>query len=140
MVNICNANVVDQVQSWEAAIRLAAQPLLEAGCIATSYIDAMIQNVNDNGSYMIILPGISMPHARPESGALKNGLSILKVNAAVTFPGKNLVNVLFCFSGVDPDGHMDMIADLSEILMDDVAVARLFAAKTGEDIFEVFHG
>lgn len=41
------------------------------GCIKESYIDAMVNTVKNMGPYIVIAPGIAMPHAAPEDGVLK---------------------------------------------------------------------
>ena len=46
----------------------------------------MIKNVIENGTYIIILPGLAIPHTRPEHGAIKTGASVLKINEGVLFP------------------------------------------------------
>lgn len=43
------------------------------GIIEESYVQAMIQNVLDNGNYIILLPLVAMPHARPEFGSKGSG-------------------------------------------------------------------
>ena len=77
----------ERMDSWEDAIKTAASPLLDQGFIKAEYIDAMIDNVNKNGAYMIIVPGFAMPHARPECGAVKTGMSVLHLKEPVVFPG-----------------------------------------------------
>ncbi|MDD3404122.1 MAG: PTS sugar transporter subunit IIA, partial [Hespellia sp.] len=127
----------EEMSDWKEAIRLVAQPLLENGCIEERYIDAMIRNVIENGPYMIIMPGFAMPHARPECGALKNGMSVLKLEKPVKFPGDEDVQVLVSFSGVDPEEHLNMISRLAETLMEDEMIEKLFAATTESELREV---
>ena len=137
MSNICGISFKDRISDWKEAIREVAQPLLEKGCIEESYVDAMIQNVIDNGTYIIIMPGFAMPHARPECGALKNGMSVLKLKEPVLFPGDESVQVIVSFAGVDPEEHLNMISRLAETLMDDEMIEKLFAAETERELLEV---
>ncbi|MDD3277330.1 MAG: PTS sugar transporter subunit IIA [Lachnospiraceae bacterium] len=137
MSNICGIRFQDKISDWKDAIRQVAQPLLEKGCIQESYIDAMIQNVIENGNYIIIMPGFAMPHARPEFGALGNGMSVLKVKEPVMFPGDQEVTVLVSFSGVNPEEHLEMISKLTDVLMDDELVDKLFSASTESEVLEV---
>ncbi|MDD3404207.1 MAG: PTS sugar transporter subunit IIA, partial [Hespellia sp.] len=65
MSNLFGIRFEEEMSDWKEAIRLVAQPLLENGCIEERYIDAMIRNVIENGPYIIIMPGLAMPHARP---------------------------------------------------------------------------
>lgn len=136
-MNICGIRFEEAVSDWKDAVRLVAQPLLEQGCIKESYIDAMIQNVIENGSYIIIVPGFAMPHARPECGAVKNGMSVLKVKEPVLFPGSEEVTVLVSFAGADQEEHLNMISTLSEVLIDEEETDKLFAAETEAELLEV---
>lgn len=90
-----NTKFVETVGSWQEAIRLGAKPLLAQGIIEEAYIDAMIQNVLDNGNYIILLPQVAMPHARPEAGSNGIGMTFLHLDQPVLFPGDEPVKVLF---------------------------------------------
>ena len=128
----------DTMSNWEEAIKVAARPLLEEGFIKQEYMDAMIQNVHVNGAYMIIVPGFAMPHARPECGAVKTGMSILHLKE-VEFPEEQKVQVLLALAAADANVHLDAMADLAEILIDDDKMEQLFGAKEASQIKEVFN-
>lgn len=128
----------DMMNSWEEAIKVAAGPLLKEGFIKQEYMDAMIQNVHVNGAYMIIVPGFAMPHARPECGAVKTGMSILHLKEPVEFPEEQKVQVLLALAAADANVHLDAMADIAEILIDDDKMERLFGAKEASQIREVF--
>lgn len=63
--------VINSIDSWENAVRLAAEPLLMQGYIAGSYIEAILQSHKELGPYYVLAPGLAMPHARPEQGVKK---------------------------------------------------------------------
>ena len=130
-------NVIDQLPSWQDAIRTAAQPLLEEKCIKPEYVDAMIRNVMDNGAYIIIIPGFAMPHARPECGALKSGLSLLKLKKPVTFPEGEEVKLFIALAAENEDAHLDVLGELSEILTDDDRMEELFESNDRARILEL---
>ena len=54
--------------SWQEAIELAAQPLLDKHEIEERYIKAIIDKVEAFGPYIDLGLGIALPHARPEEG------------------------------------------------------------------------
>ncbi|CAM3747133.1 Mannitol-specific cryptic phosphotransferase enzyme IIA component [Klebsiella quasivariicola] len=60
-------NVINTIDTWENAIRLAAEPLL-----AQEYITAILKSHEEIGPYYVLAPGLAMPHARPEQGVLRN--------------------------------------------------------------------
>ncbi|AEB06680.1 putative PTS IIA-like nitrogen-regulatory protein PtsN [Coriobacterium glomerans PW2] len=117
--------LIPHADSWVAAISIAATPLLEDGIITARYIQAILQNVVENGSYFVLLPGIAMPHARPEYGSLGQGMSFLKLEEPVSFPDNRAVHVFFVIASDSDDGHLDMICSLAEILSDPVAAEEL---------------
>lgn len=129
--------VEKEVKSWEDGIRLAAKPLLEEGYIEERYIDAMIENVIVNGSYIVILPDLAIPHARPETGALKTGISVLKLEKSVKFPDDKDVKLMFVLSATDSDTHLDVISELTEIFMDEDIMEDLFKSNSKEEILEI---
>ena len=53
-----------QVKDWVEAIKFGGNLLVESDAVETEYIDAMIENVKKMGQYIVIAPGLAMPHAR----------------------------------------------------------------------------
>lgn len=125
---------VQSVESWKEAVRLCAKPLLDQGYILPRYIDSMIANVEKNGPYIVIMPRVAIPHSRPEEGVLKTGLSLLKLEEAVEFPEGQMVELLFALAANDNDQHMDLISSLSDLLMDQDAMKKMFAAKNVKEL------
>ncbi|MDD3361194.1 MAG: PTS sugar transporter subunit IIA [Hespellia sp.] len=129
--------IKDKVSSWEEAIREAAQPLLEDGCIHESYIDAMIENVIQNGPYMVLIPGFALPHARPEMGVEKTGISCLKLNESVLFPENMEVKVVMALAAGDANTHIDALTELTDLLMDDDRMEEFFNSQTESEILGI---
>lgn len=48
---------------WRAAVRAAGALLVEAGVTAPAHTDAMIATVDAHGPYIVITPGLALPHA-----------------------------------------------------------------------------
>ncbi|CAR40829.1 PTS sugar transporter subunit IIA [Streptococcus uberis] len=133
-----NIQIIDSVESWEKAITISAAPLLMGGKIEERYIDAIIENVKINGNYIILLPFIAMPHARREYGALDTGLSLLKVKKPVNFPNNEPVTIFLTISANSDSGHLEMLSQLSEILIDTEKVDKLLNAANKDEILNVF--
>ena len=129
-----NCQFLPAVETWQQAIETAAQPLLAKGIIQPSYIQAMIQNVLENGNYIIILPNIAMPHARPELGSNGVGISFMKLDQPVLFPKEESVEQFFVLASDSPDGHLEMMADLAGILSDVELYEALLNIQTEEEL------
>lgn len=120
-LNADKIHYLERVSDWKAAIQITGDPLLREGAISQDYIDTIIRLKEETGPYFVIAPRIAMPHARPEQGAMKLGLSVVKLANPVTFDaGENdPVDILFMFSAPDSNSHIEMISQLAEVLTDD---------------------
>ncbi|MDO5145626.1 MAG: PRD domain-containing protein [Eubacteriales bacterium] len=74
--------------SWEEAVRLSGNLLYQDGIVTKEYVDAMVDNVKINGNYIVIYPDLAIPHAEPSKGALKEGISLVRLKQPVVFEGK----------------------------------------------------
>lgn len=77
-----------------------------------------------------------MPHARPEQGAKKLDLSVLKLAQGVNFDAdeNNPVDILFMFAAPDSNSHIEMISQLAEMLSDEEKMAQIFHASTQAEL------
>ncbi|CAH0346709.1 PTS sugar transporter subunit IIA [Bacillus sp. CECT 9360] len=132
-----NINFLDEVASWEESIKVAADPLLKKGYITPKYIQDMIDNVNMNGPYIVIVPEIAMPHAQNEGGVIKTGISFLKLKNSVLFPEGKEVNILFVLAAEDSSGHLDLISDLSSLLIDEDIMSKFKNSTSAEEIIHL---
>ncbi|MEK5520636.1 PTS sugar transporter subunit IIA [Heyndrickxia sp. FSL W8-0423] len=133
-----NIYFLDGVSTWEESIRVAAEPLLNKGNITPKYIQDMIDNVNINGPYIVIVPGIAMPHAKNEGGGvIKTGISLLKLKKPVLFPEDKEVNILIVLAAEDSTGHLDLISDLSSILIDEDVMVQFRNSDNEEEIINL---
>ncbi|WP_191567344.1 PTS sugar transporter subunit IIA [Metabacillus idriensis] len=132
-----NVHFLNSVPTWEEAIKLAAQPLLNKGNITEKYVQDMIENVNDNGPYIVIVPGIALPHAQNKGGVLKTGISFLKLKEPVFFPEEKDVKILFVLAAEDTTGHLELISDLSSLLIDEDIMVKFKEASSESEIIEL---
>lgn len=128
---------LNSVNSWEEAITESAAPLLNDGSITPQYVEDMIQNVHKNGPYIVIVPGIAMPHAKNEGSVVKTGITLLKLEEAVSFPENKEVNLLFTLAAEDTSGHLDLISDLSSLLIEDEVREKLEQAECEQEILDL---
>ncbi|HSP48345.1 MAG TPA: PTS sugar transporter subunit IIA [Clostridiaceae bacterium] len=130
-------NFLSEVPSWEESIRVAAQPLVDKGMIMPRYIDDMIENVNANGPYIVVVPGIAMPHAQNKGGVLKTAISFLKLETPVRYPQEKEVSILFVLAALDSTEHLTLISDLSSLLIDEDVMEEFKKAVTEEEIIRL---
>lgn len=131
--------VVDKIENWENAIKLAAKPLLLDNSITENYVRAMVNNVKKFGAYIVINNVIALAHSRPEDGVNRNCLSLLKVNEGVIFDEalENKVYLIFVLGAVNNSSHMDILLKLMEIIDNESLVKKLTEAVSINEITEL---
>lgn len=137
-----NIQIVDSVSDWKQAIRLSAQPLLAKETMTEAYIDAIFNSHQELGPYYVLAPGLAMPHARPEQGAIKNGLSLLHIKQGVSFDAEenDPVYVVIMLCALSGDEHINIITALADIFSDDERLSALLKASSIEEIQRVIKG
>ena len=126
--------------SWEEAIKASSKGLLELGFIEESYVDSMIDSVNEFGPYIVIAPNIAMPHARPEAGSKKVGFAVMVCEEPVAFSDKpeHQARLLVTLSCVSADTHLKMLQALVGVLGDETKFNAILNSKTKEEILDIF--
>jgi PTS system ascorbate-specific IIA component len=128
-----------QATDWQDAVRIGGELLVSAGFAEPSYIEAMIETVKQLGPYSVIAPGIAMPHARPEAGVSKPGLSLVTLANPVEFGNKenDPVDIVVSFCATDNTSHIQMLAELAQLLGSDEAVTTVRNAKEVKEVTQL---
>ncbi|MBX0358071.1 BglG family transcription antiterminator [Halobacillus sp. Nhm2S1] len=131
----------DQISNWEEAIQVASKPLLDQQHIRPEYVQAMIDNVNELGPYIVIAPGIAIPHARPEAGVEQLGMSLLRLKDPVYFSDKDKhrAQLVIVLAAIDNQTHLKALAQLTELLSDDSQVERLIEADHSDQVIDLIN-
>ena len=129
---------LDKVNDWQTAVRIASKPLLEYGYIEESYVEAIISSVNEIGPYIVLAPKVAVPHASPDAGVHRLGISLLQLKEPVNFgladdEDKN-VQLIFVLATVDSSAHLKALQQLALILDDDDIIESLIRAEMPEEI------
>lgn len=120
---LINPNLIQlkvSATDWRDAIKKSAKPLLENEFITSNYVDAMIQNTEENGPYIVIAKHVALPHARPEEGAIEAAIGITTLDKPIVFGNKanDPVKYIFCLSAVDNSTHLRGLSELVDLLDD----------------------
>ena len=132
---------LDKVNDWQTAVRIASKPLLEQGYIEESYVEAIISSVNEIGPYIVLAPKVAVPHASPDAGVHRLGISLLQLKEPVNFgleddEDKN-VQLIFVLATVDSTAHLKALQQLALILDDDDIIENLIKAETPKEILDL---
>ncbi len=115
--------------TWQAAIRLAAKPLLANNYITEAYCQQMIDKIETFGPYVILAPGVAMPHALPEHGIIQSGLSLLYLENPISFtPEKSPVSFIIVLAIASDLERLAVLQQLRTL------IPKLKGAKNKQDI------
>ncbi|CAM3888412.1 MULTISPECIES: BglG family transcription antiterminator [Paenibacillus] len=131
--------ILDSVSDWRSAIRTAADPLVKEGCIQTQYVQAMIDNVERYGPYIVTAPGIAIAHAKPEDGAFRHAMALISIRSGVPFSdeSRHLVHGLFVMVSADGESHLKALSQLTHLLRDDGNRILMGQADSKEDVLQL---
>lgn len=123
-------------KDWEDAIRKGGDLLEKNGSIEHRYVDGMVETMKEIGPYIVIAPGIAMPHARPESGVKKIGMSLMTLKNPINFGNKenDPVSLVVCLCAIDHTTHLKAMSELVQLLGDEEKIKKIKAAENVGDI------
>jgi mannitol/fructose-specific phosphotransferase system IIA component (Ntr-type) len=99
----------------------------------------MIRTAKELGPYIVIAPGVALPHSRPEDGVLQPCLAFLTLDPPIDFGNadNDPVQLVIAFGTVDSQQHVDALRELANILSEPSSIETLRAAKTKQEILDV---
>ncbi|MDR0569225.1 MAG: PTS sugar transporter subunit IIA [Spirochaetaceae bacterium] len=126
------------VSSWQDSIRASCIILEEKGIVGKEYAEEIINCVRENGPYIVLMPGIALPHSMENSpNAFGTAIAFTKLAEPVSFddsdPGKK-ASVFFTLAATDNDLHLKNMRKLFKMLTDDALVADLQNAASEADL------
>ncbi|MGL4428301.1 MAG: PTS mannitol transporter subunit IIA [Silvania sp.] len=131
-------SIKQSAKDWQEAIDYSMASLLTHHFVNANYIQAIKDSTINNGPYYILAPGVAMPHARPECGALKTGMSLTLLKQEVQFvEDDESVKLLIGLSAADADSHIGAIQALSELLCEEETLVALLNAKSEKQLADI---
>ena len=131
-----------KAESWEEAIQMGADPLIETGSIGSGYIEDIIANVHKHGPYIVICPGFALSHARSEH-VYAIGMSYLRLDEPVCILGRadRSAHVILTLAACDSNSHLQAMRELAKILGNEELLARFLDCRTPECVLDIInHG
>lgn len=126
--------------SWEDAIKEGGRILVDKGAATEEYLENIVRKCKENGPYIVIAPGIAMPHARPEEGALALGYGIVTLKNPVVFndPDNDPVSLLIFMAAPSVKEHNEVaVSQIADLCDDEEAVEKIIAASTSDEIIDI---
>ena len=127
-----------EAQSWEEGVRAAGRLLYESGAVTYEYIEAMVENIKVNGSYVVIYSGITAPHAEQEKGAVREAASLVSLKKPVVFGNSenDPVSYIIGLSILNANSINCAIYNLVRLFSQEEAKSRIEAQQSPEELLE----
>lgn len=120
---------------WKEAVKLSVDPLIESGAVTEEYFHAIIESTEEFGPYYILMPGMAMPHSRPEAGVNRDSFSLITLTEPVTFSDGKEVSVLLTLAATSSKIHTSVaIPQIIALFELENSIQRLLDCKTPEEV------
>ena len=123
-------------ETWEDVIRHGGQLMVDAGFTDPTYTEAMIDVVRDMGPYIVLAPGLAMPHARPEMGAKQVGTALVTLEKPIDFgsPENGPVSVAVFLCAPNKEEHIQLLTDIATLFEDEEFLDAAVNFESIEDV------
>ena len=123
-------------ETWEDVIRHGGQLMVDAGFTDPTYTEAMIDVVRDMGPYIVLAPGLAMPHARPEMGPKQVGAALVTLEKPIDFgsPENDPVSVAIFLCAPNKDEHIQLLTDIATLFEDEEFLDAAVNFESIEDV------
>lgn len=128
-----------RVTDWKEGIRVASQPLVDLGTVEETYVESMIQSIEAHGPYVVITPGVAIPHSRPEDGVRSLSMSLLRLDEAVDFAPDKHVRLIIVLAAVDSESHLRALVQLTNLLGDPSNIEDILQSSDKSKILDYIH-
>jgi mannitol PTS system EIIA component len=117
------------------AIRQCGQTLVEIGAVAPAYVAAMLERERSISTY--VGEGVAIPHATlaGKADVRQDALAVLRFPAGVDWGGEQ-VQVCVAIAAIG-DGHVELLAELAQVLLDPERARQLREATRAEDVLDL---
>lgn len=115
------------------AVKQCGVALLESGAVDESYIDAMLQREHSVSTF--VGEGVAIPHGTlaGKEAVKRDALVVLRFPDGVDWEG-NRVSVCVGIAAAG-GGHIALLSQLAEILLDPAKAERLRSATSSEQVY-----
>lgn len=113
--------------SFSEAIKLASKPLVDGRFVEADYAETVIKNYDPNYPYFVIAPQTAIPHAGPEDGVHKLGMSLLMLKRPVYFTNELPVRLIIMIAPKDKKSHIHAVSSLYSFVKEQKHVERLLS-------------
>ena len=124
-----------QAADFNEAIRQVGAVLVDIGAVNPSYVDSMLEREQSISTF--IGEGVAIPHGTlaGKDSVLRDALAVVQFPDGVDWHGDR-AEVCIGIAAVG-DGHVGILAQLAEVLMDEDRAAALRGATSAEEVVAI---
>lgn len=121
---------------WIDAVKLGTKQLIKSKHIEQSYEDAVIENIKRLKAYVVLKPYVALPHAKPEDGVNKLGISFVTLKKGVSFGHEkhDPVRLIIVLASENPTSHLRALNTVIKLIKNSETIDRLINSKTYSEI------
>jgi len=119
------------------AIQLAAKALEKAGYVKQGFLHGMLAREKDVSTY--IGAGVAFPHCAKDNldMVIKTGVHVFQFPDGVRWGGSKVAFVVVAVAATENE-HIQVLADIADLLGDEVKTTLLAHARTKQDFINQF--
>jgi PTS system mannitol-specific IIA component len=124
-----------QAADRDEAIRQCGHALVDIGAVDPAYVEAMLEREQSISTY--VGEGVAIPHATlaGKAAVRRDALAVLRFPAGVDWGGETVV-VCVAIAAVG-DGHVGILSELAQILLEPQQARRLREATRPEEVIQL---
>ena len=141
LLSVDTISLNQEATNWKEAIEISSSKLLSLGYIEKPYIQAMIKNIEELGPYIIISENVALPHAKPENGVNKIGISITTFKNEVCFSEnkKHKAKIFIVLAPKDKYSHLNALVSINKMLSDKDNLEKILNANSKSEIIKIIN-
>lgn len=124
--------------SWQDALELAAKPLLSNQSIEHYYLERMVNKIQFEQPYIMLVDGLIIAHAGIDDGVNKVAMSLLKLPQKIDICGYMHADLIVVLATNNPQKHLKALAQLNELLELHEGAANIRKANNNHEIWKLF--
>lgn len=130
--------LAERADDRDGAIRRCGEVLVELGAVTPGYVDSMLERERSVPTYLG--EGVAIPHGTlsGKDAVLRDAVAVLKFPDGVDW-GDGRVTICIPLA-VRGDGHVDLLAELAEVLLDPDRARALREAAEVDEVLRILEG
>ncbi|MHC5373772.1 BglG family transcription antiterminator [Enterococcus sp. LJL120] len=129
--------LVSEELTWQSAVELACQPLLDKQIITADFVADCIRQIAETGYAGYLGTEMCIPHTTVEHGVLRDGVSFLVSQKAVVFPNGRRLHLIAPLAFFDLTKHLRAINQLAQIADNQELIQAILTARDEKTIYQL---